>query len=258
MRKERKLRLKRMAKVLDLTGQKFGKLTVLSRAPDKISQYGHKTIRWNCMCDCQRDLPKEEQQIHIVPTDRLRAGKTKSCGNCPLHNYYDLSKEYGIGYDINHNEFYFDKEDYEWIKKYPWHIKSTGYVETNNFENQGFTTLHRIIMGLDKYDNRKVDHINHNRADNRRCNLRIATDLENGWNIGVRKNNLTGVTGVQIRENGKWRAFMSYKGKSVLNKTFNTFEEAVAARKKVEEKYYGEWSYDNSIKISEKFLIKGE
>lgn len=243
-----------MTKILDLTGKKFGKLTVLNRAPDKISQYGHKTIWWNCICDCQKDNSQETQQIHMVPTSRLRSGKTKSCGKCSLYNSYDLSGDYGIGYDINHTKFYFDKEDYEWIKKYSWHINTEGYVRTNNFENQGSTSLHRIIMKLDKYDERKIDHINHNRADNRKCNLRIATDLENGWNIQVRKSNRTGVTGVQQRKNGKWRAFMNYKGKSVLNKTFDSFEDAVNARKKAEEKYHGEWGYDNSMNISKKII----
>ena len=241
-----------MQEILDLTGMQFGKLRVISRAPDKISQYGHKTIWWNCLCDCQKDKLPQLQEMCLIPTSRLRSGKTKSCGNCPLYNKYDLSRDYGIGYDINNQEFYFDKSDYEWIKNFSWHINSEGYVRTNNYNNQGSVAMHRIVMKLDKSDKRKIDHLNHNRTDNRRCNLRIATDLENGWNIAVKKNNLTGVTGVQQRENGKWRAFLTCKGERVLNKTFNTFEEAVTARKEAEEKYYGVWSYDNSIVLSKK------
>ena len=58
-----------MGRALDLTGQKFGRLTVAGRAPslDKF-----KKIRWVCLCDCGKQT--------IVTTDLLRGGHTKSCG----------------------------------------------------------------------------------------------------------------------------------------------------------------------------------
>ena len=40
-----------MAKLIDLTGQRFGKLTVLNRAEEKILPRGYKTVMWNCICD---------------------------------------------------------------------------------------------------------------------------------------------------------------------------------------------------------------
>lgn len=54
-------------KKLDLTGQRFGKLTVLSPA-DNI---GERTA-WLCRCDCGRET--------VVKTSRLRTGRTVSCG----------------------------------------------------------------------------------------------------------------------------------------------------------------------------------
>lgn len=41
-----------MSEFQDLTGQRFGKLTVLERADDYISPSGHKMTRWLCKCDC--------------------------------------------------------------------------------------------------------------------------------------------------------------------------------------------------------------
>ena len=56
----------------DLTGKKFGRLTVLNRAEDKISQSGLKYIQWECQCDCGNTV--------IVATHYLKKGTTKSCG----------------------------------------------------------------------------------------------------------------------------------------------------------------------------------
>ena len=41
-----------MAKFQDLTGQKFGTVTVIDRTNDKIAKNGCHIIMWNCVCDC--------------------------------------------------------------------------------------------------------------------------------------------------------------------------------------------------------------
>jgi len=51
----------------DLTGQKFGKLTVLEEAPKKQNR-----IQWKCLCDCGNNT--------IVFAHSIKSGKTKSCG----------------------------------------------------------------------------------------------------------------------------------------------------------------------------------
>lgn len=63
---------------IDLTGQVFGKLTVMSRAPDRILPSGYKTVMWNCHCLCGNDT--------IVSGKNLKHNKypTRSCG-CAMH-----------------------------------------------------------------------------------------------------------------------------------------------------------------------------
>ena len=56
-------------KKLNLTGQRFGRLTVIEPAPNM----GKRTA-WRCRCDCGRET--------VVTTGRLRSGKTASCGQC--------------------------------------------------------------------------------------------------------------------------------------------------------------------------------
>ena len=57
-----------MAKLIDLTGQRFGRLTVMERAEN--AKDGH--ARWLCKCDCGGEI--------IVVRGDLRDGKVKSCG----------------------------------------------------------------------------------------------------------------------------------------------------------------------------------
>ena len=61
-----------MGKFIDLTGKKFGKLTVVSRNADKISPCGQRHTTWDCVCDCGNKT--------IVSSNNLRRGHTNSCG----------------------------------------------------------------------------------------------------------------------------------------------------------------------------------
>ena len=70
-----------MAKVIDLTGRRFGRLVVLKRAPPD-SKYNNTKALWLCQCDCGK----------IVTTIgiNLRKGNTKSCGCLRKENIYNL------------------------------------------------------------------------------------------------------------------------------------------------------------------------
>lgn len=61
-----------MSNLIDLSGQKFGRLKVIERDTDHISPSGRKYVRWKCICDCG--------QITSVYTDALKRGQTQSCG----------------------------------------------------------------------------------------------------------------------------------------------------------------------------------
>ena len=61
-----------MSPIKDLTGQVFGRLTVLYRAENYISPTGKHHPRWHCRCECGNEVD--------VNASSLRAGKTTSCG----------------------------------------------------------------------------------------------------------------------------------------------------------------------------------
>lgn len=63
----------------------------------------------------------------------------------------------------------------------PWRRGRTGYAV--RWQHGSTAYLHRLILGLARGDDREADHINRDRLDNRRANLRVASRAENGQNL---------------------------------------------------------------------------
>jgi len=237
----------------DLTGQRFGKLTVLQKAI-RPKYLKNRNAYWLCKCDCGKEK--------IINGISLTSGSTKSCGcifkdeeyifsNKGLfknkYNTYDLSGEYGIGYTSKGEEFYFDLEDYEKIKDYCWcYSGKDKYVSNTRYKLR----MHRLVMKCTD-DNLVVDHINHITYDNRKKNLRICSNSQNGMNKKIIRNNQSGCNGVTFDKNsGQWRTRIGVDQKMINIGRFNNKKDAIYTRKQAEEKYFGEYSYDNSIQNS--------
>lgn len=224
----------------DLTGQRFGMWTVLGISPT----IKDKRQYWNCKCDCGT--------IREVSGHSLTLGYTHCCGCINRgHNTFDLSGEYGIGYDKNNHRFFFSLSDYELIKKHYWGVKRKGYVTTEiPIGNRKYKQLmlHRYLMNPD--DNQEIDHINHQPFDNRRENLRIVTTMQNQMNTRKSTRNTSGVKGVDFNnDTGKWRARIQVNGKRLSLGQYENFEDAVKTRKEAEKKYYGEYRYKEDADI---------
>jgi len=85
-----------------------------------------------------------------------------------------------------------------------------------------------------------VDHINGNPKDNRLSNLRLASRSQNAQNRKSFKGNA--VCNVhQVKATGKWRAKIWENGRQCHIGTFDTQEEAIAARRQAEDRIYGEF-----------------
>lgn len=237
-----------MEKRKDYTGKKFGKLEIVQRAPDKINKQGEKYKYWKCRCECGRN------DNFLAYESNLILGKTWQCNICRNEqrsqslkkiNKYILDNNYGIGITHNTNkEFYFDLEDYDKIKQYCWRENSTGYIISTT--PKGIVYLHRLVLGLPtkvEKDGLLGDHIKSRRYDNRKSQLRICKQEDNNLNLGIRKDNNSGVRGVTWEEDRKkWKATLRYRNKQVLLKRFDNIEEAISARKDAELKYLGDYS----------------
>lgn len=83
-----------------------------------------------------------------------------------------------------------------------------------------------------------LDHINGVRNDNRIENLRVAGNSINAKNLKMHRRNTTGATGVyRVRRSSRWLAQITADKKYIYLGRFDTFEEAVAARREAEAKY---------------------
>jgi len=154
-------------------------------------------------------------------------------------NTYDMSGEYGVGYTSKGVQFFFDKEDYELIKHYKWYLNSNGYIYCSHPRKIAF---HRLVMGV---SDRKciIDHIHHNKLDNRKAELRIVTATQNQMNQIPRKHS-SSCTGVSWhKKSKKWIAQISVNGKLKCLGMYKGEDEAIKARKNAEQIYYGAYAF---------------
>lgn len=78
----------------------------------------------------------------------------------------------------------YDEEDHELISEYTWYL-STEYARAciKGSKSKRLIYMARLIMGIIDNPDIEVDHINHNRLDNQKTNLRVCTRTENARNV---------------------------------------------------------------------------
>lgn len=132
-----------------------------------------------------------------------------------------------------------DYEDFSRVEPYYWSLTKYGYVTSLSSNIR----LHNIIMGITKHDfNREVDHINRDKLDNRKSNLRLVNRQINNLNTGNQKNNKScGLKGVSYhKQYGKWRAYIMLDYKQILLGWFDNPEDAYKVRLEYENKLLNE------------------
>lgn len=142
----------------------------------------------------------------------------------------------------NQVNFIVDAADAFAVSRYSWSLDSYGYPQTRiGHGRSGHNILlHAFLLGYAP-SGLEWDHINRDKLDNRRSNLRLVTHLENIRNSGARSNSQSGVKGVHphhYRRGLVWRATISVAGKQTHLGCFNTLEEAAQARQRAEKELW--------------------
>jgi len=97
------------------------------------------------------------------------------------------------------------------------------------------TGAHRVAWFLHygKWPDGFIDHINHDRSDNRIENLRLVSRSDNARNQKLNRHNTSGFNGVSYhKKRQEWRAAIQVNGKKKWVGSFKTKDEAIAARQK--------------------------
>jgi len=194
---------------------------------------------WLCECQCV------DKNVKVVRGTHLKSNRIQSCGCLYKErirskvppNKFEFSEDHKVGYTDTNREFYYDVTDAKLVELYSWYFDKDGYVVAR-IDGKGIK-LHKLLLGL----NNKIDHKNRHRYDNRRNNLRVASNSQNAMNIKLRSDNNSGVTGVGWQSvMNLWRARITVDQKEIQLGTFGDFDEAVNARKEAEIKYFGEFA----------------
>jgi hypothetical protein len=141
-----------------------------------------------------------------------------------------------------------DDVDIQMLSEYTWSIESVGYAYTNVKDpsrpsGYRIEKMHRMLMGFSKGEGRLVDHINGNKVDNRRANLREATLSQNQWNRTESRNNASGFKGVSFHKaTGKWSAYIAVSGRMRHLGLFSTPELAHEVYCKAAREHHGEFA----------------
>ena len=255
----------------DLTGQKFGRLTVIKRDLERdfgeLKEKGTRTgnVHWLCRCDCGNE------KLSSVTGWQLKSGHTQSCGclnseitaernrrdSTKINRVFrskenikefiedDIVRVYG---DNNDGSFIVDVDDYYFIKNWFWRKDTKGYWTTNakkedeDVYGKKSLRLHQLIAErkYGKYDTKKLfpDHLSRDKSDNRKCNLVLKTNADNMKNRNLSKANTSGKTGVSYSESkDAWTAYITVNYKTIYLGDFTKFEDAVNARLFAEKKY---------------------
>lgn len=147
-----------------------------------------------------------------------------------------------------------DDEDFERLNKYKWcaarnSSKSNIYYAITAVKKDGKyknVKMHRLLLNPPEGD--VCDHINGDGLDNRKINLRSASNQQNAANRKqLGNNNTSGFKGVFWEKGRYWAARIQVKGKNIRLGFFKTKEEAAMAYNEGAKKYYGNFARLNNI-----------
>ncbi len=218
-------------KAKDITGKKFGRLTVIEPAPRPDGIKSHNQF-WLCRCQCQKEV--------VVCGRSLRSGNTKSCG-CLLKEQARESKTkhgmkgtrlYNIYKGMKQRCYNPNNKDYK-----DYGARGVKVCDEWIGEN-GFINFSKWAMTHGYSDDLTIDRINVDRGyfpDNCRW-----ADYFTQANNRRPRSSTSGHTGVCKSPNGKYIAQIQKNGKMYRLGYFDTLEEAIEARERAEREFYPE------------------
>lgn len=228
-----------MSRYIDLTGQRFGRLVVKERAPN----HGREGTFWLCQCD--------RGKTAIVAGSKLRSGHTQSCGCLQRERTSKANKKFntfrtvgGIVYVKMSNaekEMLVDSDIWEKLKNYCWYENTLGYAASKDYGAKKCILFH-VTAFPDCPRGLVRDHIDGNKLNNQRKNIRVIPQEKNCKNQVREKATSSGRNGVSFDSHKKkWNSYITLNGNRKNLGYFQNLDDAIKAREEAEIEYFGEY-----------------
>ena len=128
-----------------------------------------------------------------------------------------------------------DDADFEYLNQWKWHCDAQGYARRSCGVRK--VHMHRDVNKTP--DGFLTDHINRNKLDNRRENLRTVLKIENQRNHKILKTNTSGYNGISWNKaTKKWEVYLWLKNRKIKIGYFVDIAIAAKERKLAELKYW--------------------
>ncbi len=211
----------------DLTGQRYGSLTVIELMPSEPGKHR----MWRCKCDCGGET--------VSSTYRLTTGLTSHCG---CRKIRDLTgQRFGKLTVLGLSDKRAPRGKRTVIL---WECLcdcgEITYKATDTLKNDDVNMCSNCAGAYNASHARKS------------AGFTDGTQLSKLRDMKPAANNPSGVRGVQFhKQSNKWRARIKFKGKEIGLGYYHDFQDAVDARKKAEEEYYGAFLESIELQSSE-------
>jgi hypothetical protein len=214
----------------DLTGRVFGKLEVMRYAGSDQT----RNSTWECKCACGNIVKRASWRLKKIK-------ENEGCNQCNTNTFIDMG-DYILATTAKGEEFIFDKDDYDRVKQFSWFMVD-GYPTARKKK----IMLHRFILG-EPPNGLEIDHINRNRADNRKDNLRFATRAQNIANTPKAKGKSSKYKGVTwLKDKNLWCAKIFSEGKNFYICRSKSEEKCAIEYNKKAFEIYGEYALLNDV-----------
>lgn len=146
-----------------------------------------------------------------------------------------------------------DDDDFDYLNQWKWKIGKRGYAVRGVYDHvcngkrlYKDVTLHRLVIRARPGE--MVDHINGDKLDNQKSNLRLCNHAENMRNTKLSTRNTSGYKGIYWHKRSQyWQAYITYNQKHMYLGRYVDKMDAVKAYNAAAEKYFGVFAKTNSL-----------